>query len=63
MMVVPITVKVAGAVVVAAAAYAAGLGPAEMFAAILAIDLAQFGMTLEHRGRLTALEEREVNDG
>lgn len=61
MAVVPLSAKLAGAFVLAAVAYVAGLGAAEMFAAILAVDLAQFGMTLEHRGRIASVE-REVSD-
>jgi hypothetical protein len=51
-----LSIKVLAAVVIAGTAYVAGLGPGEMFAAILAVDLAQFTVVLDHRGRISSLE-------
>lgn len=57
-----IVARTALAVVLAAGAVLGGLSVEWLLGAILAIDLAQFGMTLDHRGRIATVEEA-VADG
>lgn len=49
------------AVVLAAGAVFSGLSVEWILGAVLAVDLAQFGLVLDHRGRLSAVEEAVTN--